>query len=213
MKIVKLSTLAAAIAGSLLWSSYASAAGSISTNIGVVSEYHFRGVQQTSDASASAGLNYSNGGFYAGTWAADVNDGLEIDFFGGYNFNLTNKLSGSLGFTTYQYTGDFDSEYNEVNLGLSYGMLSANYAIGTRGDDADLGIVETDYTFLSLTLSYQGFYGTFGTYGDETDGEYFEAGWSTTISEFNVGVSTIFSGSDLNDDETIYFSIGKTFNL
>ena len=213
MKIVKLSTLAAVIAGSLLWSSYASAAGSISTNIGVVSEYHFRGVQQTSDASASAGLNYSNGGFYAGTWAADVNDGLEIDFFGGYNFNLTNKLSGSLGFTTYQYTGDFDSEYNEVNLGLSYGMLSANYAIGTRGDDADLGIVETDYTFLSLTLSYQGFYGTFGTYGDETDGEYFEAGWSTTISEFNVGVSTIFSGSDLNDDETIYFSIGKTFNL
>lgn len=213
MKIVKLSTLAAAIAGFLLWSSYASAAGSVTANIGVVSEYHFRGVQQTSDASASAGLNYSNGGFYAGTWAADVNDGLEIDFFGGYNFNLTDKLSGSLGFTTYQYTGDFDSEYNEVNLGLSYGMLSANYAIGTRGDDADLGIVETDYTFLSVTLSYQGFYGTFGTYGDETDGEYFEAGWSTTISEFSVGVSTIFSGSDLSDDETIYFSIGKTFNL
>lgn len=213
MKVAKLSTLAAAIAGSLLWSSYASAAGSITTNIGVVSEYHFRGVQQTSDASASAGLNYSNGGFYAGTWAADVSDGLEVDFFGGYNFNLTDKLSGSLGFTTYQYTGDFDSEYNEVNLGLSYGMLSANYAIGTRGDDADLGIVETDYTFLSVTLSYQGFYGTFGTYGDETDGEYFEAGWSTTISEFNVGVSTIFSGSDLSDDETIYFSIGKTFNL
>ena len=213
MQVVKISTLAAAIGASLVYSGYASAAGSVTANIGLVSEYHFRGVQQTSDASASAGLNYSNGGFYAGTWAADVGDGLEVDVFGGYNFNLTEDLGASVGFTTYQYTGDFDSEYNEVNLGLSYNMLSVNYAIGTRGDDESLGIIETDYTFLSVTLSYQGFYGTFGTYGDETDGEYFEAGWSTTISDFNVGVSTIFSGSDLSDDETIYFSIGKTFNL
>lgn len=213
MQVVKTSILGSMMAASLVWSGHAAAAGSFSANIGLVSEYHFRGVQQTSDASASAGLNYSNGGFYAGTWAADVNDGMEIDFFGGYNFNITNDVGASVGFTTYQYTGDFDSEYNEVNLGLSYKMLSVNYAIGTRGDDEDLGIVETDYTFLSVTLSYSGFYGTFGTYGDETDGEYFEAGWSTTVSDFNVGVSTIFSDSDLSDDETIYFSIGKTFNL
>ena len=33
----------------------------------------------TSISSASAGVDYEEGGFYIGTWAADVGDGLEID--------------------------------------------------------------------------------------------------------------------------------------
>ncbi|MCY7295309.1 TorF family putative porin [Alteromonas sp. a30] len=211
MKTIKFTTLTSAVAATLLYSQAALA--DVSANIGVVSEYHFRGVAQTTDASASAGLDYTNEGFYLGTWAADVGDGLEVDFYGGYGFDITDGLSSSIGFTTYQYTGDFDSAYNEVNLGLSYGLFSLDYAIGTREDDFDLGIVESDYTFLSLSVAYEGFYGTFGTYGDESDGEYFEAGYGTQVGGFDVGVSVLVSGSDLNDDETIYFSIGKTFNL
>ena len=47
-------------------------------NLGFASEYHYRGILQKS-SSASGGLDYEQGGFYAGTWAADVGDGLEVD--------------------------------------------------------------------------------------------------------------------------------------
>ena len=54
----------------------------VSTNVGFESEYIFRGIAQEK-SSASAGLDYSSNGFYVGTWAAQVTDGLEVDgFFG-----------------------------------------------------------------------------------------------------------------------------------
>lgn len=211
MKVVKLCSIAAISVASFAYSQLASA--DISANIGVVSEYHFRGVAQTTDASASAGIDYENKGFYLGAWTADVSDGLEIDVYGGYGYEFESGLGTSIGFTTYQYTGDFDSAYNEVNLGLSFGKFAIDYAIGTREDDVDLGITESDYTFLSLTVEHEGFYGTFGTWGDESDGEYFEAGYGTEIGGFDVGISVVASGSDLDDDETILFSIGKSFDL
>ncbi|MCV2884368.1 TorF family putative porin [Aestuariibacter sp. AA17] len=185
----------------------------LSANIGYVSQYHFRGIEQTSSGSASAGLDLENQGFYLGTWAADVKDGLEVDVYGGYGFELENGLSLGIGATTYQYTGDFDSAYNEVNLYAGFGMFSLEYSVGKQEDDADLGITETDYTFLALTLEHEGFSATVGSWGDETDGEYFELGYATEVGGFDVGIGVLFSGSDLDDDESMFLSISKTFDL
>jgi uncharacterized protein (TIGR02001 family) len=211
MKIFKISVLAGAVLATASFSQTVSA--EVSANIGVVSQYHFRGIQQTTGASTSAGLDYSEGGFYLGTWAADVADGLEVDLYGGYGIELDNGLSLGLGATTYQYTGDFDSAYNEVNLSAGFGMLSVGYSIGTQDGDAGLEIVEADYTFLSVTLEHNGFSATFGTWGDEFDGDYVEAGYGTEIGGFDVGVGVIFSGSDLDDDEALYLSLSKSFDL
>ena len=214
MKSIKLATVAAALLASAGFTQTAAAEeGSLSANIGYVSQYHFRGIQQTGGGSASFGLDYENGGFYVGTWAADVADGLEIDFYGGYGLELESGLSLGLGVTTYQYTGDFDSAYNELNLSAGFGVFSLEYTIGTQEDDVDLGIAETDYTFLGLTVEHNGFAATFGTFGDEADGEYFEVGYGTEIGGFDVGVGAIFSGSDLDDDEALYFSVSKSFDL
>ena len=64
-------------------------------------------------------------------------------------------------------------------------------------------------------------YGTYGTFGDDFDGNYIEIGWGTTISEIDVGIAAIFSSDELSDQlssqglpdesEAIVFSIGKTF--
>ena len=43
----------------------------VSYNVGFVSEYYYRGYFQKS-SSASAGLDFEQGGFYAGAWTADV---------------------------------------------------------------------------------------------------------------------------------------------
>ena len=204
--------LTASLATSALYTTSASAAvEGLSANAGVVSQYFFRGVAQTSTASASAGVDYENGNFSVGTWAADVDDGLEIDFYGSYGNELDSGFGYSVGFTTYQYTGDFDTQYNEINLGASYSFFSVAYSVGTwEVEDGS----DQDYDFLSLTAEYEGFYATYGTWGDEFDGDYIELGYGTEVSGFDLGVAMIANSKELNgddSDQSLVLSIGKSF--
>jgi len=200
-----------------LTTSQANAIEGLSANVGLVSQYLFRGIAQTSTASASAGVDYENGGFYVGTWAADVQDGIEVDFYGGYSLETESGFGFSIGGTTYQYTGDFDSAYNEVNLGLSYDFFSLSYNVGKHSKDASIGIEsESDYDFLSATFEYEGFYATYGTWGKDFDGDYFEFGYGTDVAGFDLGVSLIANSKELDletgeGDETLVFSIAKSF--
>lgn len=214
MKAFKIASLGAAVLAASTFSHTAMAEGAWSANVGLVSQYYFRGIQQTETASASAGVDYENSGFYVGAWTADVDDGLEIDIYGGYGYEFENGLGLSVGYTAYEYTGDFDSAYGEFNFGASFGFLSVDYAVGewdgVVGDEAN---TEADYDFLSVTLEHNGFYGTFGTWGKDFEGEYGEVGYGTEVGGFDLGVSYVFSGSDLSDEEALIFSISKTFDL
>ncbi len=202
--------------GSLLFtgitaSTQASAVEGLSTNVGLVSQYIFRGILQTNTASASAGVDYEFGNFSVGTWAADVEDGLEVDFYGSYALELDGGFGLSAGFTSYQYTGGFDTQYNEINLGGSYKFLSVAYSVGTWEVE---GGSDQDYTFLAITGEYEGFYATYGTWGDEFDGDYIELGFGTEVSGFDVGIALVANSKELagtEGDESLVFSIGKSF--
>ena len=203
--------LTSLLATTAFTSTAAFAVEGLSANAAVVSQYFFRGVAQTDTASASAGVDYEIGNFAVGTWVADVQDGLEIDFYGSYGLELDSGLGLSAGFTSYQYTGDFDTQYNEVNLGASYNFLSITYNIGTWEVE---GGPDQDYNFLAITAGYDGFYATYGTWGDELDGDYIELGYSTEVSGFDLGVALIANSKELNDseaDESLVFSIAKSF--
>jgi len=207
--------LTSLIATSVFTSTQASAVEGLSANAAVVSQYFFRGIAQTTTASASAGVDYEVGNFSVGTWAADVQDGIEIDFYGSYGVEL-GELGLSAGFTSYQYTGDFDSAYNEVNLGLSYSFLSVSYNVGQHDEDEALGIDEADYDFLSVTAEYEGFYATYGTWGKDFDGDYIELGYGTEVSGFDLGVALIVNSKELDletgeGDESLIFSLSKSF--
>jgi uncharacterized protein (TIGR02001 family) len=189
----------------------------LSGNVGAVSQYFFRGIAQTTTASASGGLDLERGGFYVGTWAADVQDGIEIDFYAGYGIETESGVSLSAGVTTYQYTGDFDSAYNEINLSAAYGAFSLSYNAGTHEEDKGLGIDESDYDFLSVSVEGEsGLYATFGTWGQDFDGEYFEFGYGTSVSGFDLGVALISNSSELDvetgeGEESLVLSIGASF--
>lgn len=213
LNIALISTLATS---AIISTSASAAVEGLSANVGAVSQYFYRGIVQTGSASASAGLDYEVGNFSVGTWVADVQDGVEIDFYGAYGLELDNGLGFSAGFTSYQYTGDFDSAYNEVNLGLSYSFLSIGYSVGTHSEDTSIGIPESDYDFLSLTAEYEGFYATYGTWGQDFDGDYIELGYGTEVSGFDIGVALIVNSEELDletgeGDESLVFSIGKSF--
>jgi uncharacterized protein (TIGR02001 family) len=220
-KLTRVVTIIALALGGMTAANVASA--DVSYNIGWASEYYYRGVLQKT-SSASAGIDLEEGGFYIGAWTADVGDGVEIDGYLGYGIEMENGLSASLGFTGYYYTGEFDDTYEEVNLNLGFGIASVEYSVGEwDGFGAD-----ADYWFAALTLeSENGFYGTYGTWGDDFDGDYIELGYGTTISEIDFGIAVILSSDEISDQcspactggpsddpsesEAIVFTIGKTF--
>lgn len=188
----------------------ATASADWSANIGWASEYHFRGIFQK-NSSASGGVDFEQNGFYVGTWAADVDDGLEVDGYFGYGGEFED-FGYSIGFTGYYYTGDFDDTYQEINLGGSYGPLAVDVAVG---EYENFDGPTQDYAFAAVTLEGNGFYGTFGTFSQDFDGDYLELGYGTTFSEVDIGIALILANDDLigDEDETLVFTIGTSFDL
>jgi len=182
----------------------------VSANLGFASDYHYRGIFQAS-SSVNGGLDFGKNGFYAGTWAADVKDGLEIDGYFGYGGEI-GQFGYSVGYTGYFYTGDFDDTYQEINLGGSYGLLALNVAVGEYDN---FGGPKQNYTYYALTLAKSGFYGKCAGFSQDFAGEYFEAGFSTTIADIDVGIAAIFANKELlgSSDESLVLTIGKSFDL
>lgn len=212
-----------ALGVSLLASTLASSMASaqeITGNVGLMSEYHFRGIIQNSTATANGGIDVESGNWSAGIWAADVEDGLEVDLYGGYGFELESGIGLSAGVTEYLYTGDFDSGYSEINLGASYGLFSLEYTLGEwdgvdcspEDDDCTDGETES-YTFVGLTVENEGFYATVGSFGGDFSGEYGEIGYGLEVATFDVGAAIVFSDNELDNDEAFYFTISKSFSL
>ena len=205
--LAKILSVSVLVSGSLLTSPVVSA--DVSYNVGFVTEYYYRGIYQK-NASASAGVDYEQNGFYAGAWSADVGDGLEVDGYLGFGAEVGDFSYGA-GFTGYYYTGGFDETYEEVNLSAGYGPLSIGYSIGEW--DGGGG---TDYDFLQVSMDLgAGFYGLYGSFGDEVDGDYFEVGYGTTVGEIDLGVALIFPSDELEGTnnaagEAITLSIGKS---
>ena len=207
-------SIKATILGALLVVS-GTAYADFSANIGWQSDYYFRGIFQKS-SSAQGGIDYEKSGFYVGAWAADVGggftgDGLEIDYYLGYGGEVSD-FSYGIGYTAYTYTGDFDDTYQEINLSAGYSFVTLDIAVGEYDnfDGAKL-----DYQFYSLTAEYNGFWGQYGMFDDDFDGDYFQIGYDTSVADFDVGLSLLYSDDTLvgTSEEALIFSLGKTFDI
>ena len=115
-----------------------------STNIGLVSDYRYRGISQSRLAPAiSAGADYSHSsGFYVGAWASSIKwirDGggkgdLELDLFGGYKFELAKDFNVDVGFLAYVYPSNglpVNANTQELYVAATYGPVTAKYSIST----------------------------------------------------------------------------------
>lgn len=100
----------------------------LSANVGIASEYVFRGVSQTSqDPAIQGGFDASYGMLYAGVWASNLNWGvvdthIEMDWYAGIK-PVTGPITWDLGVIYYTYPGAFDpgaeTNYVELKLGAS----------------------------------------------------------------------------------------------
>jgi uncharacterized protein (TIGR02001 family) len=205
---MKTTTKTGLIAALLLTSGAASA--DWSANLGFASDYYYRGIFQ-SDYSVSGGVDFESSGFYVGTWAADVGDGAEVDGYFGYGGEV-GDFSYGIGYTGYFYTGEFDDTYQEINLGAGLGLFTFDVAIGKYDN---FGGDTQDYVYYALGVEKNGFYGKYAGFSQDFQGEYFEAGYGTTVSGIDLGVYLLFSNEDLvgEAEESIVFTIGKSFGL
>lgn len=188
----------------------------LSANIGYNSQYIFRGIPQ-STSSAFGGLDLNAGGFYLGAWGADVGDGLEIDYYGGYGFEV-GEFNFGVGGTFYTYTSDFDDTYKEINLSAGWKWLTFDAAIGTYDN---FGGPDLDYQFYSVTAAYNGIYGKVGWFADDFEGTYIEGGYGNTLTVNDIDLvdysfAIIYSDSDLlggDSDTNFVFTLSKSFDL
>ncbi len=183
----------------------------LSGNLGWASEYIFRGVSQ-SDSSAFVGLDFEQSGFYAGTWAADVDQGAEVDFYFGYGGELAEVISYRVGATGYFYTDGFDDTYKEINFNMEYRFLSVGVNFGQYENFAG---PTQDYSLYSLRANHKGLYALVGSFDGDFDGEYYEAGYGLEVEGLELSVSVIHGASTLlgDSDNSIVFSIGKSLDL
>ena len=182
----------------------------LSANVGWVSDYYYRGLLQHS-SSASAGIDYSEGGFYAGAWGADVGDGMEIDGYFGWGGEYEGFTFGA-GFTGYYYTGDFDDTYQEINLSLGYGFASAEFATGEYENFAG---PTQDYTYYAFTLEKDGLYGKYAGFSRDFDGDYLEFGYGFAVESLDLSIALIVADDPVTSDteEALVFGIGKSFQI
>lgn len=188
----------------------------LSANIGYNSEYIYRGIPQKS-SSAFGGLDLGAGGFYLGTWGADVGDGLEIDYYGGYGFDV-GEFNFSVGGTLYTYTSDFDDTYLEANFSAGWRFLTFDAAVGKYDN---FGGPTLHYQFYSVTAEYNGLYGKVGWFADDFDGTYVEGGYGNTLTVqetdlFDYAFAVIYSDATLlggDSDTNFVFTVSKTFDF
>jgi uncharacterized protein (TIGR02001 family) len=240
MKIRKFAAAAAVVIGALTPVAL-EAQAEVTANAGYLSQYYYRGIPQKL-SSASAGLDVAVSNFSAGTWAADVGDGAEVDVYAGFGVDLTETVSVSLGGTGYLYTGEFDFNYLEGNLGIAAGPVSLEWSLGTHQYEPDAA----KYSFLGITVEQNGLFATVGTFSESMElgdalsdmftlkqedlapgagihGQYLEAGYGFSAADLDFAISGIWNDSEFSGEVdgdgdpthelTFVFGVSKTFAL
>ena len=118
----------------------------ISYNVGLYSQYIFRGLTQTDEKPAiQGGVDFTHSsGFYLGAWGSNIswledggyydNSSLELDIYGGYA-NSIGDLGYNVGVLQYIYPGNdisdtyVNAETTEVYGALSYKWLQAKVSV------------------------------------------------------------------------------------
>jgi uncharacterized protein (TIGR02001 family) len=203
MKLKQLSALCLAASTMVATSSVMAeeSAWSTSANIALGTEYVWRGISQTgSDPAISGGFDIAHtSGFYAGTWASNVDFGdadIEIDYYAGFGGEFGESgVSYDAGVLYYDYPSATDYDFTEAYLFLGYSFLSAGVSYTFDADDKDW----EDGVYYQLDASYE--------VGDFTlaagVGYYdFDTSVYQDYTSYYVGASTEFAG--LGIDLTYY---------
>lgn len=237
--MLKKKVLPAALVLASLASVAIDAQAEISANVGLVSDYRFRGISQSDESPAiQGGFDYAfENGFYVGTWGSSVdfdsNDGfdgsLELDVYGGWGTDIGENSSIDIGYIYYAYPGDNGADGNYQEIYVNYGWndlsLGAVYSDDYYGGSGKFWYLQANYDWsisenwaLALHVGYNDFDEDIFLSSDK--GNYVDYSVGVTWSVVGVDLGLSWVGTDLNDedvfdtnwgDDTAVFSISKSF--
>lgn len=150
MKKVLVPTLIAVAAGTLgtLPTLAQAQESTLSYNVGVVSDYRYRGISQSRlQPAVQGGIDYADkSGFYVGAWGSTIKwikdtpgvtkGSVEVDLYGGYK-GTAGGLAYDVGFLRYEYVknnlqnataGAANANTNEVYGAVTYGPATLKYS-------------------------------------------------------------------------------------
>lgn len=231
-KVLSRSMLAAALVGTMGATTIgtAQAEGEWSANVGVASEYVWRGVSQSDeDPAIWGGVDYSNEYFYIGAWAANVDFGpgsdatFEADLYAGFSDTLEGGLTYDVGVIGYFYPTSGEDEnldFYEVYGGLGYGVTEALEVGGYLYFDPD-----NESTYIEGTAAYgvtEDFSAdvSVGSYSFDGGGDYVNWSVGGTYSAGGLDFDLRYWDTDIEDgmggdvdgtEERVVFSITKSF--
>ncbi|MDA0237566.1 MAG: TorF family putative porin [Proteobacteria bacterium] len=193
----------------------------LSGNLGMVSEYYWRGQDQNrSDPAVQGGFDLAHdSGLYLGVWssAAGGTASSEVDVYGGFAGKM-GPVSYDVGMITYQYPGvgsptNTNPSFEEAYLSLGTTVAAVDFGVkyyGAQSDDNDATEFSIGSEFKGVSASY-----TLGRY--EKTGDYY----SLTISKEVLAAYPIeialtqtemdFDSLTATDDDALIFSVSKGF--
>lgn len=228
----KRSVVAAAVLGASVFSG--SALAGATANVGVTSQYLFRGLEQTSGAAVSGGIDFAaESGLYAGTWASTIGfasasgTSAEVDVYGGFS-GKAGDIGYDVGGIYYYYSeeseggADPDPSNNtlEVYGSVTFGpaKLGVNYSLTDYfaiTDDAviypylNLSFPVAEKATLDLHVGAQMFDEDV-TLGGTTDDQFldYSIGVSAAAGNgFSMGLAAI--ATDIDEDDVKFVVSGK----
>ena len=204
----------------------------LSANIGVTSNYMWRGVTQTDDGAAvQGGIDWAHeSGFYLGTWASNIDwgvgsSGVEVDFYGGYAGEY-NDFGYDVGLIYYYYPDSAydDSDFYELYLSGSYKWFEAGLAYTLGGDQPDdAPFSEGDiYYYASASFDLQDGWSVGGTIGHydfdvpssgDLDYNHYQLDIGKSVGDFgDLTFSVSVADEESGDDDTkVFVAWNKTF--
>jgi uncharacterized protein (TIGR02001 family) len=167
-------SVAAALAAPALVAAQSAPSSSVTGNMALVSEYRFRGIDQTFGKPAlQGGFDYAHAsGVYLGNWNSNVNPGagfnganFEMDFYGGWK-GAFGDFGVDVGAIYYYYPGSTpDVDNTELYIGGSWRTLSLKYY---HAVDDYFSVPDTKnswYLDLTYTHDFGGGWGAVAHYG------------------------------------------------
>lgn len=191
---------------------------SISGNVAMTSDYVWRGYSQTlEDPAIQGGFDIAHeSGVYVGTWASNVDFGgaehIEIDGYFGYSTEFAGGFGLDVGYNRYFYPSADGSDFGEVYIKGSYGMIGVEYYYSPDWfTDADGDGKDDTAHYIGLSLDYElpeGF-GLGATVGmskfpdvpNGVDDDYID--WSLSVSKSFMGLdfSLAYTDTDVDNDK------------
>ena len=206
----------------LILSSYASAV-EISSNVGLSSDYIWRGMTQTNgDISVNGGFDLSTDmGFYIGTWASnadmvttDANDkvtakaSMELDIYLGFSGEMAENMTYDIGYISVIYPGNDALDFEEAYVGFNIYGLSILYSDGQNDMPS---YSEIGYSVDAGPGSFNISYGEYEDTGDNT-----LVGYDWGVGDFSLGFyyydfEVNKNNSQGADDDGAYVSLSRSF--